>query len=94
MLPRSSTSDGIMFGLDTDILLSNKKSVFTHSFFPRCISNWNALPSDVRKSCEYTEFVHKLNNHIWDSIASLIPQFYIDPEKKMAPYFEYSFNED
>ena len=76
---RSSTNHGIMFGLDANTL-SNKKSVFTHSFFPRCISHWNALPSDIRNCCEYSEFVRKLNVHIWDSVTSLISDSDIEPE--------------
>ena len=77
---RSSTNEGIMFGLDTDILPSNRKSIFNHSFFPRCISHWNALPSDIRNSSEYSEFLQKLKLHIWDSVASLISDLDIDPE--------------
>ena len=77
---RSSTNDGIMFGLDTNILPSNRKSVFYHSFFPRCISHWNSLPSDIRNSQEYSEFIEKLKLHIWESVASRISDLDIDPE--------------
>lgn len=77
---RSSTYGGIMFGLDANILPTNRKSVFYHSFFPRCISHWNALPTEVRNSLDLTEFTNKLTSHIWNSVASVIADLDIDPE--------------
>ena len=72
-----SSDNGILFGLDTQYATSSK-SVFTHSFFPRCISHWNTLPIDIRKAANYNEFHSKLVNHIWNSVAAYINE--IDPE--------------
>ena len=77
---RSSTYSGVMFGIDSNILPTNRKSVFYHSFFPRTVSRWNSLPGDVRNSHDLTEFVCKLNSHIWDLVAALISDLAIDPE--------------
>ena len=46
---RSSAGDATIFGFDTKYT-SSQKTVFTHSFFPRRISHWKALPGDVRSS--------------------------------------------
>ena len=74
---RSSSGDAIMYGIDPSYL-SFHKSVFTHSFFPRSISHWNSLPVNVRTASTYTDFIHKLEGHIWESISAYIRA--IDPE--------------
>ena len=75
---RSSSGHGILFGLDTHDYNTSYKSVLTHSFFPRCISHWNALPNDIRVAINYSEFCLKLESHIWNSVATRIKE--IDPE--------------
>ena len=77
---RSSTYSGVMFGIDSNILPTNRKSVFYHSFFPRCISRWNALPADVRNSTSLADFTTKLNSHIWNAVALRRSLLDIDPE--------------
>ena len=72
-----SSDDGILFGLETQYATSSK-SIFTHSFFPRCISHWNTLPIGIRKAANYNEFHSKLVSHIWNSVAAYINE--IDPE--------------
>ena len=76
---RSSSDGPVMFGLSFDNP-SNHKSVFTHSFFPRCISNWNNLPSDVRSSISLNEFCSNIRAWIWASVASQITEFSIEPD--------------
>ena len=70
---RASTENGVMFGIDPNIFKpSNRKSVFYHSFFPRCVSRWNSLPEHVRSCNDVTSFVHKLEAHLWALVASLL----------------------
>lgn len=74
---RSSSGDAIMYGIEPSYF-SSQKSVFTHTFFPRCISHWNALPVNVRTAYTYTDFIYKLEGHIWESISAYIRD--IEPE--------------
>ena len=69
---RSSTENGTMFGLDPNILPNNRKSVFYHSFFPRCVSRWNSLPMHVRDCHEVASFVRSLEAHLWARVATLL----------------------
>ena len=74
---RSASNGAIVFGLDIDNM-SSQKRLFTHSFFPRCVSHWNALPQDIRTAMSYSEFIRKLEAWIWNSLESRISE--IDPE--------------
>ena len=74
---RSASNGATVYGLDIDNM-SSQKRLFTHSFFPRCVSHWNALPQGIRSAMSYPDFISKLETWIWDSVVSRISE--IDPE--------------
>ena len=65
---RSSSSDGITFGLSNYVCTSNKV-VFCHSFFPRCISSWNTLPITTRTADTFDIFKCRLEDFIWSKVS-------------------------
>ena len=76
---RSSSGNSVIFGLDLHSTI-NQKNVFTHSFFPRCITYWNNLPDLVRSSTTLNEFSDKLRTWIWASVTSKFTDFDIEPD--------------
>ena len=75
---RTSSADATpVYCIDPN-LISSYKHVFTHSFFPRCISLWNTLPTDVRISASFHEFCNKLEAYYWKDVTSHLND--IDPE--------------
>ena len=63
---RSSHFSALVYGLRSEDCCTT--TVFSHSFFPRCISLWNALPVKTRSSKSLQEFLSNLKSHIWDNV--------------------------
>ena len=60
--------NGTIYGIDSSINSSLQKVVFSHSFFPRCVSHWNYLPPEIRASETLAGFLSSLEKYIWDKV--------------------------
>ena len=77
---RYSSDGSTVYGLINLDTVSAHKYIFTHSFFPRCISNWNSLPSDTRSAANLNDFCSKLSAWTWNSVAARAAEFEIEPD--------------
>ena len=65
---RSSTNNGITFGIDSNIVQNPIKNVFGRSFFPRCISTWNSLAPELKSSENIDIFKAGIKSHLWNIV--------------------------
>ena len=66
---RAGKSDPLSYKISNDI--KYQKRIFQSSFFARCITPWNILPLEIRKSSSIVTFSHVLKQHIWDYVIDL-----------------------
>ena len=64
----ASLCSGKLYGIDMSISSSLQKVVFSHSFFPRCVSHWNSLPPEIRASENLAGFISSLEKYIWNKV--------------------------
>ena len=69
----ATSSNGKLYGID----IPYQKFVFSHSFFPRCVSHWNSLPPVIRASENLTDFLSSLEKYIWTKVLQSVGELEI-----------------
>ena len=77
-----SSSHGGTLAIDRDSVLHPIKNVFSHSFFPRCISTWNHLPCDVKNCENLGHFTSGIKSYLWDLVLGVFDntEFDLEPD--------------
>ena len=65
-----SCRHGSTYGIDMELVSQPIKNVFGRSFFPRCISTWNNLSSEIKESENIDIFKQSIKTYLWDLVIN------------------------
>ena len=73
-----SCSNLSILGIDNEQVCHPIKNIFGRSFFPRCISNWNHLPTQIKELENIDIFKQSIKEYLWGVVLNSYDDYSLD----------------